>query len=65
MSRVNGKSRQRMARILLAVDDWLQARAAARQATPKAGGVATEINAILNSAYEAETGNDPHTGEPV
>ena len=53
-----------MARILLAVDDWLQARAAARQAA-KAGGVATEINAILNRTYEAETGNDPHTGEPV
>lgn len=58
----NGKSRVRLTRVLIPVDDWLQRSASINRAN-KRHQVGTEINRILNDAYTAQTGNDPHTGK--
>lgn len=60
----NGKSRQRVTRVLIVVDNWLKKQARINRANKK-GSLATEINRILNETYTAKTGNDPRTGKPI
>lgn len=60
----NNKSRQRVTRVLITVDNWLQKQARINRANKK-DSFATEINRILNETYTQKTGNDPHTGKSL
>lgn len=55
----NGTSRQRVTRVLILIDDWLQecARDARSKNPDSRNGVATEINAHLLAAFKADPRN--------
>lgn len=52
----NGSSRQLTVRVPLAIADWLEARATTNPAN-KYRQIATEMNAILKDAFEADPKN--------
>lgn len=56
MSATNSKSRQRLVRVPLDRDDWLQSLARKSRAKDPdyRGGVATEINKLIDAAYEKD-----------
>lgn len=56
MAQENSKSRQRLVRVPIQADNWLQekARQKRRQDPDSRAGVATEINRLIDEAYERE-----------
>jgi hypothetical protein len=64
MGRVNNKSRERVMRIPIPVDDQLQREANVNLANKRKSPV-TEANRVLGDWYTLKTGNDPTTGKPI